>query len=168
MFTRAISLAFGLSALLLASADATPTPVPGGANALAALSAKTGATVFNGVLRIQIVELRDATDADGSDQPRPSADQKVMFMRALLHNGTHERFTDLLTYTLADKDAVAVEIPSSAITHANPSILQGAALRQSALFLVDKDFVPTKLIVGCASCSAGEGFRPVRFTVASH
>jgi hypothetical protein len=85
----------------------------------------------------------------------------------LLHNGKTDTFTDLLTYTLADADAVSVQVPSSAIQHANPSILQGAALRQSATFLVDKDFKPVKLIVGCASCSPRQGFRPVRFTIAS-
>ncbi len=169
MFKRALSLALGLAALFLASADAAPTPVPGGANAIVALSGKTGQAVFNGVLRIQITELRDATDAEVKDpmSPSASADKKVMFMSALLKNGKAETFTDLLTYTLADKDAVTVDIPSSYIKHANPSILQGAALRQSAVFLVDKDFVPVKLIVGCASCSKNEGFRPVRFTVVS-
>lgn len=171
MFMRAISLTVGLSALLLAHADATPTPVPGGANAITALSGKTGDTVFNGVLRIKILELRDATDAEvaGSDSPgTPSADKRVMFMSALLKNGKADDFTDLLTYTLADKDAIAVDIPSHTIKHANPRIIQGAALKQSALFLVDKDFVPVKLIVGCATCNTRQGFRPVRFTIAPH
>jgi hypothetical protein len=44
------------------------------------LSAKAGETIFNRVLRIQIVELRDATDTDVSDQPHPSADQKVSLL----------------------------------------------------------------------------------------
>jgi hypothetical protein len=164
---RPLFVALGLSAIALTCADAAPTPVPGGANALVALAGKTGETVFNGVLRIKIIELRDATAADGTDGPSPSAGQKVMYMQALLHNGKHDTFTDLLTYTLADKDAVSVAIPSYLIKHANPSILQGAALKQSALFLVDKDFVPSKLIVDCASCSTTEHFRPVRFTVAN-
>ncbi len=167
--TLPLALALGLGALLLASADATPTPVPGGANAIVALSGKTGETVFNGVLRIQLTELRDATDAEAKDPLSPSAgaDKKVMFMSALLKNGKTDTFTDLLTYTLADKDSVAVEIPSAYIKHANPNILQGAAVRQSAVFVVDKDFVPVKLIVACATCGKSEGFRPVRFTVAS-
>ncbi len=163
-----ISIACALGAALLTSADAAPTPVPGGANGLVALAGKTGETVFNGVLRIKILQLRDATDeeAKSSSAPGFSADQKLMYVEALLNNGSHETFTDLLTYTVADKDAITVQVPSYLIKHANPSILQGAALKQSALFAVDKDFVPAKLIVACASCSPGQHFRPVRFTVA--
>jgi hypothetical protein len=143
--------------------------VPGGANGLVALSGKTGQTVFNGVLRIQLVELRDATAADGMNSslaPSAGPDQKVMYMSTLLRNGTHDEFIELLHYTVADKDAVAVEIPSPYIKHINPHILQGASLRQSALFVVDKDFVPTKLIIDCATCGAHSGFRPVRFSLA--
>jgi hypothetical protein len=88
-----------------------------------------------------------------------------MYMQALLHNGAHDTFIDLLNYTLADADAVAVDIPSHEISHINPNILQGAALKQTALFLVDKDFVPVKLIVTCATCGSRSAFRPVRFTV---
>ena len=170
MFHRSITLAALLCTVLLSGAGAAPTPVPGGANALAALSAKTGVTVFNGVLRIQLVALRDATAADGingSLAPTAGADQKILLMQTLLRNGTHEEFTDLLHYTVADKDAVAVEIPSYLIKHINPHILQGASLRQSALFVVDKDFVPSKLIIDCATCGTRQGFRPVRFTLVS-
>jgi hypothetical protein len=168
-FNRATLLAFALIALTPPGVTAAaPTPVPGGANAVSALSAKSGDTVFNGVLRIKVLALRDATDADDKpNQPSPSADQKIMYLQTLLHNGKTDTFTDLLTYTLADADAVSVQVPSSAIQHANPSILQGAALRQWATFLVDKDFKPVKLIVECASCSPRQGFRPVRFTIAS-
>jgi hypothetical protein len=157
-------LALSLFVALLAPAGAAPTPIPGGANGVTAVSGKIGETVFNGVLRIKIVTLRDGTAADASDVT-PSADQKVMVMESLLRNGTHDEFTDLLKYTLADKDAVSVDIPTNALKHANLHILQGAAERQSEAFVVDKDFVPTKLIVECATCGGHSGFRPVRFTV---
>jgi hypothetical protein len=165
MSVRTKWLALSLFVGLLAPAGATPTPVPGGANAVSALSAKLGETVFNGVLRIKIVALREGTAADSSDVT-PSADQKVMYMESLLRNGTHEEFTDLLHYTLADKDAVSVDIPTNALKHANLHILQGAAQRQSEAFVVDKDFVPTKLIVECATCGAHSGFRSIRFAIA--
>jgi hypothetical protein len=170
MFIRATSLVVALAATLLTGANAAPpTPIPGGANALTAVAGKTGQVVFNGVLRVQITELRDATPAEAADVQSPSAGagQKLMFFSALLKNGKADTFTDLLTYTLADKDAIAVEVPSSVIKHANPSILQGAALRQSAVFAVDKDFVPVKIIVGCATCGSRSGFRPIRFTITS-
>ena len=171
MFIRAKWLAVSLFVVLLAAAGAAPTPVPGGANGVSALSAKLGETVFNGVLRIKIVALREATDADHAElAARASdlthtADKKVLVMQSLLRNGVHDDFTDLLRYTLADKDDVSVEIPDNALKNANIHILQGAAGRQAGAVLVDKDFVPVKLIVQCATCGAHSGFRPVRFTV---
>src|SRR5450755_2470501 len=130
LFNRATLLAFALIALTPGVTAAAPTPVPGGANAVSALSAKSGDTIFNGVLRIKVLALRDVTDADDKpNQPSPSADQKIMYLQTLLHNGKTDTFTDLLTYTLPDADAVSVEVPSSAIQHANPSILQAAAVR---------------------------------------
>jgi hypothetical protein len=164
-FTLAMLFAFALIALAPGSGNAAPTPVPGGANAVSALSGKLGDTVFNGVLRIKVVALREATDFDNPSQETPSADQKVMVMQTVLHNGKQDRFTDLVTYTLADSDAVSFEIPSYKIKNINPSILQGAAVRQSAVFVVDKDFKPVKLIIQCSSCSKNQGFRPVRFTL---
>jgi hypothetical protein len=86
-------------------------------------------------------------------------------MQSLLRNGVHEEFIDLLQYTLADKDDVSVEIPSNALKNANIHILQGAAGRQTGAVLVDKDFVPVKLIVQCLTCGSHSAFRPVRFTI---
>jgi hypothetical protein len=90
-----------------------------------------------------------------------------MLLKVLLKNGSHDEFTDLISYTLADKDAVSVDIPTNALLHANLHILQGGAERQSELFLVDKDFVPTKLIVQCVTCGSHSGFRAIRFTLPS-
>ena len=147
------------------AAQASPTPVPGGANQVTAVSAKLGDTVFNGDLRIKVEELRDATAADHPERMLPSANQKVMVMSALLHNGLHRDFLDLLTYTLADADEVTFDIPSNYLTNANLHIFQGAAARQTAMFVVDKSFVPVKLIVRCATCASNDAFRAVRFTI---
>ena len=149
------------------SSASTPTPVPGGANQVSALSGKIGETVFNGVLRIQIQELRNATAADNPASMLPQADQKVMVMKVLLRNGAQADFIDLLTYTLADRDGVTFEIPSHLITGINPHILVAGAARQSALFVVDKDFVPVKLIVRCATCAAATNFKAIRFTMSA-
>ena len=165
MFVRTALLTIGMGATMLACASAAPTPVPGGANGLVALSGETGHTVFNGVLRIKIVTFRDGTVDDDPYKQAIAPDKKLIVVEAMLHNGSHANFTDLLHYTLADKDAIAV--PTYQLSHANPNILQGAALRQTALFLVDKDFEPAKLIVECASCNSALGFRPVRFAVAA-
>src|SRR3984893_2667971 len=173
MVQRALALsaaAFAAAALAVGMAAtptsaAAPTPVPGGANQVNALSGKVGDMLFNGVLRIQIQELRDATAADNPASMLPQADQKVMVMKVLLRNGTHADFTDLLTYTLADRDGVTFEIPSNLINGINPHILPAGAARQSGLFLVDKDFAPVKLIVRCATCGTGSNFNAIRFTV---
>jgi hypothetical protein len=171
MFIRAKWLGVSVFIALLAPAGAAPTPVPGGANAVSAVSGKLGDTVFNGVLRIKIVALREATDADHAELAArasdltPTPDKKVLIMESLLRNGKHDEFIDLLRYTLADKDDVSVEIPDNSVKNVNIHILQGAAGRQRGAVLVDKDFVPVKLIVQCATCGDHSGFRPVRFTI---
>ncbi len=168
MIRYPLALGALLSIALLTSAEAAPTPAPGGANQVSALSGKIGQTVFNGNLRIKIVELREATASDTQGiqyPPTPTAAQKTMYMRVLLNNGTHDVWFGIVHYTLADKDAISVEIPTNAVVKPSLRILQGAAARQTALFVVDKDFVPTKLIVNCSTCAANAGFRPIRFTI---
>jgi hypothetical protein len=158
------TLAFCFLIGMLAPAGAAPTPVPGGANGVSAVSGTVGSTVFNGMLRVKITALRAAA-ANEIPDTNPTADQKVMYFESLLSNGTHDDFTDLVTYTLADKDGISVQIPTNALKHANLHILQGASERQSEAFPVDKDFVPTKLIVQCATCGAHTAFRAIRFTI---
>jgi len=147
------------------TAGSTPTPVPGGANQVSAVSGKIGQVIFNGVLRVQVKELRDATAADHPEQLLPSAGQKVMIMTVLLKNGSHSDFTDLISYTLADADEVTFAIPSYMVSPANLNILQGGAARQTALFTVDQNYKPTKVIVQCPSCNSSLGFKAVRFTL---
>jgi hypothetical protein len=160
-----IALAICLIALTGMTAGSTPTPVPGGANQLSAVSGKIGDTVFNGVLRVQIKELRDATAADHPEKLLPSAGQRVMIMTVLLKNGSHGDFIDLISYTLADADGVTFAIPSSMISPSNLNIIQGGAARQTALFTVDQSYKPTKVIVQCPSCGHSLGFKAIRFTV---
>jgi hypothetical protein len=164
MFARTQLLAVCLFVAALAPAGAAPTPVPGGANGVSAVAGTLGTTVFNGMIRVKITSLRAAT-ADETHEAGPSADQKAMFFESLLSNGTHDEFTDLVTYTLADKDGVSVAIPTNALKHANLHILQGASERQSEAFVMDKDFVPTKMIIQCSTCGAHSAFRAIRFTI---
>jgi len=164
-FARVKWLVIGLFVALLAPAGAAPTPIPGGANGVSALSGKLGDTVFSGVLRIKILALREATDVETrSADLTPAPNQKVLYMQSLLRNGTHDEFVDLIEYTLADKDDVSVKFPAIP----GPHILQGAAGRQQGTILVDRDFVPVKLIVQCSTCSSRSGFHAVRFTIPAH
>ena len=152
---------------LTAPAAANPTPVPGGANAVHAVSGKLGDTVFNGVLRIKVTDLRETTDPADLEYVNVSGGKKVMTFTSFLRNGVDDNFIDLVTYTLADKDDVAVDVPSSNMHPGNLNILQGAAARQRAVFVVDHDFVPVKMIVQCATCGKSTRFKPVRFTIPS-
>ena len=165
MFARTIALTIATVAAVATLASASPTPVPGGANQVKAVTGTIGQTVFNGVLRVKILELRDATPADHPETVGASASQKVMVINVLLRNGSHDSFTGLLGYTMADKDDVSFEIPDNIFTHANLNILQAAAQKQSAIFAVDKDFVPVKLVVTCKTCPDKSPFKSIRFTV---
>jgi hypothetical protein len=98
------------SALLTAAAifgncfacPAAPTPVPGGANQVKAVSGFAGEPMWNGVLRYKVQELRDARPEDHPETLLPGPNQKVMVFRASLRNGTAKQFAELLSYTLID------------------------------------------------------------------
>jgi hypothetical protein len=157
----AIAIAIGA---MSTAVEAAPTPVPGGANQVSAISGTVGQTVFNGVLRINVTEVRAATpDEIAKFLPTPA--QKVLSFTVLLRNGTTSNFIDLVEYTFADKDGIAVDVPTADYTHANLNIQQGAAQRQVGVFAVDKDFVPAKVIVKCATCGTRTAFKTVRISI---
>jgi hypothetical protein len=136
----------------------TPTPIPGGANQVTGVSGKVGDTLFNGIIRLQVVEVRDATPADHPETMMAPADQRVMVMTTLVRNGLHQNFIDLITYSLADKDDVAYVIADHWIKPNPLNLPQGAAARQTAMFPVDKNYAPVKLLVQCATCNAQTHF----------
>jgi hypothetical protein len=163
MIAFRMALCVGLMSLVIAaSTAAVPTPVPGGANEMGALPAKMGETAFNGVLRVKIVALRDAAPADNPEQASANASQKVMYFSVLLRNGSSEGFDHVMTYTLADKDDISAEVYGPALHPNQPNMVQGGAARQTAVFAVDKDFVPVKILVQCVTCYP-HSFRPIRF-----
>jgi hypothetical protein len=102
-----IALACVSLAMVPALGSPTATPMPGGANQVSGVSGKVGDTLFNGIVRLQVVEVRDATAADHPETMLASADQRVMVMTAVVRNGLHSNFIDLIRYSLADKDDVA-------------------------------------------------------------
>jgi hypothetical protein len=162
LFT-AVTVTLGVASLS-AAAGAAPTPVPGGANQVQAITGTVGQTIFNGVLRINVSAPRAGT-ADEVAKILPSADKKVLAFSVLLRNGTAKPFIDLVEYTLADKDDISVDVPTADYTHANVNIQQGAAEKQEAVFPVDKDFVPVKIIVKCATCGSKTAFKPLRLSI---
>ncbi len=150
--------------LVVHSATAAPTPVPGGANQVKAASGKLGATLFNGNIRLKLLEVRAATDAE-SAALAPAADKKAMAMSVLVRNALSENLAELLTYTLADKDDVTFLIPDIDVKPNPLNIQQAASAKQHATFVVDKAFSPTKLIVACPTCNAAKHFRAFRITL---
>jgi len=162
------SLIFALTILVAAPlagiASPKPTMTPGGANQVSAASGKLGQNLWNGVIRFKLVELRDATAADHPETLVPLASQKVMVLTAIIKNGTTSNWGELVSYTLADKDEISFEIPGHFFNPIALNIQQGAAVKQTAMFLVDKGYVPVKLIFACASCAAGK-FKPFRVTI---
>ncbi len=165
VFVRTLALAVLAGALGASGVSAAPTPVPGGANQVDALSGSAGQTLFNGIVRLKVDELRDATAADHPEAALPGASQRVMVMSALVRNGAKANFAELLTYTLADNDDVTFEIPGYLIKPNPLNIVQGSAARQRGLFLVDRAYHPTKLIVRCPTCSTSHPFRAFRITL---
>jgi hypothetical protein len=142
----------------------SPTPAPGGANEVNAISGKVGDTLWNGVLRFKVVEVRDATAADHPESVGPLPSQKVMVVTTIIRNGTPATWGELVSYTLADKDDISFEIPGHFFTPVALTIQQGAAVKQTALFPVDKTYVPAKLIFQCTSCAKGK-FKAFRVTI---
>jgi len=167
MYLRHTTIALALTLLAGMPASAAPTPVPGGANQISALSATLGQTVFNGNLRITISNFGNASEADTA-AIAPHPDQKVMSFTALLRNGTHDEFYRGVVYTLADNEGITVPLGLGTETPPNPHIIQGGAARQKVVFAVSKDFVPVKLIVECFACANNSGFRAIRFTIPQH
>ena len=160
VFMSVLLLAVLMTATVHAARNATPTP--GGANQVNAVSGKLGQDLWNGVLRFKVVELRDATASDNAGAlAGPS--EKVMVITAIIKNGTKGTWGNLVSYTLADKDEVSVDIPMHFFTPVSLTIQQGAAARQTAMFPVDKNFVPAKLIFTCTTC--GSKFKAFRVTI---
>jgi hypothetical protein len=170
MFSRTGRLVSGLATVALAlgltvSAPAAPTPVPGGANQIGALSGKVGQTLFNGILRVTVQTVHDATADDHPEKDLPGADQKIIVMNVLIKNGWHDTFGYLMEYTLADADSVTKQIGQPYIHPASLGIEQGAAARQIVRVPVDKTFRPVKLLIECGGCPDNMHFRPLRITI---
>lgn len=160
---RLAVLSLALAFMSGAVASAAPSPAPGGANQVNAISGKLGDTLWNGVLRFKLVEVREATAADHPESVVPTAGQKVMVVTAIIRNGTPSSWGELVSYTLADKDDISFEIPGHFFTPVALNIQQGASVKQTAVFPIDKNYVPVKLIFQCTSC--GKSFKAFRVTL---
>ncbi|MDQ2907858.1 MAG: hypothetical protein M3R44_00735 [Candidatus Eremiobacteraeota bacterium] len=136
-----------------------------------AVSGKVGQTLFDGTIRLKVLEVRDATDSEIADAERTgilvATDKKAMVISVLIHNGLSKNFQEILTYTLADKDEIAFEVGAPNVKPNPLDMLQGAAVKQHAVFVVDKTFTPVKLIVTCPTCNQAVHFRDFRVAIPS-
>ncbi len=153
---------FALLATATSTAAPNPKQTPGGANQVSAVSGKLGQELWNGTIRFKLVELRDARP-DEHPESVALPNQKALVVTAIIKNGTPGTWANLVTYTLADKDEISVDLPMHFFTPPSLTIQQGAAARQTALVPVDKNFVPVKLIFTCTTC--GPKFKAFRVTI---
>lgn len=139
-----------LSVLLFggaASAATAPTPVPGGANQLAAVEGSVGATLFNGEVRIRGGKIRAATP-DEVSQILPPQGKRVIVYTATMSNGAHQAFTGMLAYSLVDADGVVVDAePRHVEPNPPPNVPQGGAWHEKVSFIVPADYTPVKLVI---------------------
>ncbi len=158
MIARRAQLCSIVFALVLsagaASALATPTPVPGGANQLAGVSGTLAQTLFNGTLRLHGMSLKDAVPADNVHPNAPG--ERALVFRAVVNNGIHHEDHGYFDATLVDADGITV---TGRPLDSGWSLEPGAAARVVNGFSVPAGFVPTKLLLVEAAHPKARAFR---------
>lgn len=137
------------------SADATSTPMPGGAYQLKGLNGTMSSTLFNGSIRIKKMSFRTATE---KEMPEVSG---IVFS-CIVSNGTNVRRTGYLAASLVDADGIVLDSYGGDPEESLYTLEPGAAARQSFRFAL-KDFKPVKLFL----IERGNGTQPV-FRVTVH
>jgi len=132
--------------------DTSPTPQA------TILTAPLGQTVPLGDLKIKVEDLRAATPADNPHHLPVSADENLLVMHVILSNSVLPSFSGVVTYRLEDKNGYGPR------TWERLDIQQRTTVHLHGLFAVDKDYVPTSLLVECSSCNASH-YIAVQFTI---
>lgn len=154
---RMTALSLGFVLLVPAIAPASPTPIPGGANQIKAVSGKLGQTLWNGKLRLKINTVREETAAESADGGL-AADQKMILIEGTVRNGMSDSITVRPDYKLADKDDIIQANSGPPTGYQTLTLAPGAAGRLKYRMPVPKDFVPVKLLVD-PSRLLGSAFR---------
>jgi hypothetical protein len=137
-----------------ASGNGYTSPIP----QATILTATLGQTVPLGDLKIKIEDLRAATSADNPHHLPVSEDQNLIVMHAVLSNSVLPSFSGVIAYRLEDKKGYGPR------TWERLDVQQRTTVHLHGLFAVDKDYVPTLLLVECSSCSASH-YIAVQFTI---
>ena len=121
-------------------------------------TARLGQTVPLGDLKIRIEDLRPGTAADNPQHLPVAEDQNLLVWHATLSNSLLPRFSGVITYRLEDNRGFGPR------TWERLDVQQRTTVHLRGLFAVDKDQVPTLLLVECSSCQAGH-YTAVQFTI---
>jgi len=151
----------GLGLMLVIGANAIgspasppPTPEPGGANQQAGVSGPLSSILFNGVLRLKRMNLRDPIEKDKMHPNAPST--HAIVFTAIVSNGTKESTHGFFNALLSDADGITTP---GRVLDDGWDLQPGAAARIAIGFSLPDNFVPTKIILIEAARSKAKAFR---------
>ena len=155
--------AVNLAAAFAPSPAATPTPIPGGANQVKALSGTVGTWLFNGKYRLKIISVGDATPEQlaGTSLVNSNGNgKKVIAFPFQMRLGTNKGGDDIMAITITDADDDSSTIPSGWITpNPTPSVTQGAGWKGIAFAIVPTDYKLAKMVITFPGDTHYQGFR---------
>ena len=125
-------------------AGAAPTPVPGGANQMNAISGTIHQTLFNGKLRLRAMSLREAVPAD-----KESGDpgDNVVIFTYIFSDGIAKHIYGNTSMQAADADGVVKNCSSVGVYGAYYSLQAGESARLKIYCDFPPDFTPVKLLL---------------------
>lgn len=126
------------------------------------MTAPLGQTVHLGDLTVRIEELRPATPADNPDHIPVLVNENLMVMHVVLSNSVLSDYAGIVDYRLQDKNGIGPRARN--LKPKRPNIRQGTPVHLTALFTIDKGYVPASLLVECSSCNASH-YKAVQFTI---
>ncbi len=135
-------------------AGAVPTPVPGGANQINGVSGTMSQTLFNGMLRLRGMSLKDPVPADNM-RPNAAGERAIVF-HAIVSNGSHHENHGYFNATLADANGITV---TGRPLDSGWSLQPGTAARAATGFSVPADFVPVRMVLIEAATPKAQAFR---------
>jgi hypothetical protein len=137
-----------------AAATSAPTPVPGGADERSGVEGTLSQTLFNGVLRLRAMSLKDAESGGKMRANRPG--ERPLVFRAIVSNGLHESTNGYFDAMIADANGITI---SGLPLDEGWDLQQGAATRTTIGFSVPPDFGPTKIVLTIAGKHNARAFR---------
>ena len=128
------------------------------------LTAPLGQTIPLGDLKVEIEDLRAAKPADNPDNIPVLVGENLMVMHVVLSNSALSTYSGIVTYRLQDKSGLGPRARD--VKPRSLNIQPATSIHLTALFTIDKGYVPTSLLVECSSCNAGN-YKGVQFTIST-